>query len=248
MFNALIVDDERPARSRLIRMLQDHPEINIVGEASNGLEALKLVETHTPNLLFLDIEMPGLSGIEVASSVDDNVNVVFTTAYDQYAIQAFDMNAVDYLLKPIEAGRLKKAIGKITSNFNPMPKSLIQRLYSQLSPRTGSLQIAFRTGQGYKIIKSQEISAIVSQNQYAEVYYSDQKMLVDDSLDALEKKFPIGSRLTRVHRSAIVNLEFIERLDRLGDRKFNVVLNDHFHSTVPISREKLPMVKNLLLI
>lgn len=246
MYKALVVDDERPARSRLVKMLQDFPEIEIVGEAASGIEALKMVQLHSPDILFLDIEMPALSGIEVASSVNDPVKIIFVTAYDQYAVKAFEVNALDYLMKPIEKERLKSAIDKTLQSFSPTPKELIQKLYSVLTPKTSIQQIAFKTGQGYQIIKTDEISAIISQNQYAQVYYNDQKILVDDSLDTLEKKLSIDSKLIRVHRSAILNLDFIERLDRLGDRKYHAVLKEHFQSTVPISREKLPLVKNLL--
>src|SRR6476659_937172 len=133
-FSCIIIDDEELARQRLIRLLTPYPFINVIAQATNGLEGLKLVEQHQPDLIFLDVEMPVMNGFEMLSKVKKQPKVIFTTAYDQYAIKAFEENSLDYLLKPIEKERLEKSMEKLQEMHKPMALPL-QDLLEKLKPK-----------------------------------------------------------------------------------------------------------------
>lgn len=245
MLKTIVVDDERLARSRVKKLSSLIPELQIMGEAANGVEALKLISQKKPDLVILDIEMPGLSGIELATLIDQSIKVIFTTAYENYAVKAFEVNAIDYLLKPIAVDRFKKAIKKILYN-EPSEQKTIFNDRPQLAQKHQQQQITFKKGAGYEVIHIKKISAIVSQNQYADVYYDDKKIMVHDSLDDIERKLPSELGFFRIHRSAIVNIMFIKKLYRLGDRKYKAILDDFFNLDLPISRAKLPLLKERL--
>lgn len=193
---ALIVDDERLARAELKRLLAAHTEIEIAGEARNGEEALDLIAKLGPDLLFLDIQMPGMTGFELLERVDDVPQVIFTTAYDQYAIQAFEVNALDYLLKPIAPNRLASALAKL----RPRPE------------RTRLEQVFVRDGDRCWIVRLPDIFLLESEGNYTRVCFGSERPLVRRSLNAFEEQLD-PNVFFRAGRKEIVNLKWIDKVD-----------------------------------
>jgi len=192
----LIVDDERLARLELRRLLAQHPEVEIVGEARSGEEALTLVPQLAPELLFLDIQMPGMTGFEMLERMDDLPQVIFTTAYDAYAIQAFEVNALDYLLKPIAPERLAAALGRVR------PK-----------PERGRLEQVFvRDGDRCWIVRLTDIFLMESEGNYTRLYFGTERPLIRRSLNALEEQLD-PAMFFRAGRGEIINLKWIDKVD-----------------------------------
>ncbi|HEY7333406.1 MAG TPA: LytTR family DNA-binding domain-containing protein [Bryobacteraceae bacterium] len=193
---ALIVDDERLARAELRRLLEPHPEIHIAGEARNGEEALRLARELAPDLLFLDIQMPGMNGFDLLEQLEDVPQTIFTTAYDEYALKAFEVNALDYLMKPIVPARLEAALAK-------------------LRPLRGSArldQVFVRDGDRCWIVRLPDIFLLESEGNYTRVHFRDQRPLIRRSLNALETQLD-PTLFFRAGRKQIVNLKWIEKVD-----------------------------------
>lgn len=243
----LVVDDERPARMRLIRLLQEFADVTIVGEAANGLEALAQVETLRPDVIFLDIEMPGLSGLEVARALPAHgPRVVFATAYDEFAVKAFEANAIDYLLKPVEGPRLAKTIAKLREKTSRLDADVFAHALSKTVTATkGLARIAIRVGAKFVVLDTRKIACLSSCDHYVEIVAEEKKVLADETLDVLEARLN-PERFVRVHRSAIINLDFLKEMRREGDRKYTAVLSDYFDTEQPISRDALPKLKTHL--
>jgi DNA-binding LytR/AlgR family response regulator len=247
---AILVDDEKPARARLARMLAQFPEIEIVGEAQDGVAALELIDNVKPEVIFLDIEMPELDGLGVARSLgQDGPAIVFVTAYDEYALKAFDMNTVDYLVKPVAEGRLEVTIQKLLKRRGHLitPTNSAQNLevvLKQLNVNR-SAKFAVRSGAKFVICDPQKISAIIAKDHYSAILMDGRELLSDDTLEEFEKKLN-GGRFIRVHRSAMINLDYLHELEREGDRKYVAILSQPEKTRVPISRERLDEVKSKL--
>lgn len=243
----LLVDDEAPARSRLARLLKTHAGIEVVGEAASGPEALEKIAVLSPEVVFLDIEMPGLTGLEVAQSLGGKgPKIVFATAYDEFALKAFDLHAVDYLVKPIEAERLKATIEKLKTRTDGQGVAALAAMLKSMSgqgrmPNAGKL--AVRVGAKFQIFDVEQISALSAQDHYVEITAGEKQVLADDSLDALEARLEGSGKFVRIHRSAIVNLDFLKELRREGDRKYVAVLSDYFETELAVSRESLVTLK-----
>jgi two-component system, LytTR family, response regulator len=198
---ALIVDDERLARAELRRLLAAHPEVEIVGEAQNGEEALALIGGLAPALLFLDIQMPGVGGFDLLERLDDMPQVIFTTAYDQYAIQAFEVSALDYLLKPIAPARLAAALAKVRP-----PRE-------DARPATRRLERVFvRDGERCWIVNLPEIFLLESEGNYTRVCFAAERPLIRRSLNVMEEQLD-PALFFRANRQQIVNLKWIEKVD-----------------------------------
>ena len=193
---ALIIDDERLARLELRRLLAAHPEVEIAGEARSGTEALEMIADLAPDLIFLDIQMPGMTGFELLESLEDVPQVIFTTAYDQYAIRAFEVNALDYLLKPIAPERLAAALARVH------PRSETARLD----------QVFVRDGERCWIVRLPDIFLIESEGNYARLYFGNERPLIRRSLNALEAQLD-PAMFFRADRKRIVNLKWIEKVD-----------------------------------
>jgi two-component system, LytTR family, response regulator len=193
---ALIVDDERLARSELRRLLAAHPEVEIVGEARHAEEALELVGKLAPDLIFLDIQMPGMTGFELLEQLDDIPQVIFTTAYDAYAIKAFEVSALDYLLKPIAPARLAAALAKVR------PPALQGRLE----------QVFVRDGDRCWIVHLPDVFLLESEGNYTRLCFGADRPLIRRSLNALEEQLDAGM-FFRAGRKQIINLKWIEKVD-----------------------------------
>jgi len=193
---ALIVDDERLARLELRRLLEAHPEVEIVGEAHNGEEALALVPKLAPDLVFLDIQMPGLTGFDLLERLDDVPQIIFTTAFDAYAIKAFEVNALDYLLKPIAPSRLAAALDRVRP-----------------APQPGRLEQVFvRDGDRCWIVRLPDIFLLESEGNYTRVCFAGERPLIRRSLNALEEQLD-PAVFFRAGRKQIINLKWIDKVD-----------------------------------
>jgi two-component system LytT family response regulator len=193
---ALLVDDERLARLELRRLLAEHGEVEIVGEAATAEEALALIPKLAPDLLFLDIQMPGMTGFDLLERVEDLPQVIFTTAYDEYAIKAFEVNALDYLMKPIPPARLAAALAKVR------PRADKPRLE----------QVFVRDGDRCWIVRLTDIFLLESEGNYTRVCFGSERPLIRRSLNALEEQLD-PAVFFRAGRKAMVNLKWIERVD-----------------------------------
>ncbi len=193
---AIIIDDERLARVELRRLLVAHPEIEIAGEASNGDEALALIAQTSPDLLLLDIQMPGLTGFDVLERLDEVPQVIFTTAYDAYAIKAFEVNALDYLMKPIAAARLAAALAKVRPRSGP---TRLERVF-------------VRDGDRCWIVALPDIFLLESEGNYTRVNFNGQRPLIRRSLNALGAQLD-PAVFFRANRQEILNLKWIDKVD-----------------------------------
>lgn len=203
---ALIVDDERLARKELMKLLEEHPSIEIVGEAMNADEAEKMIEELNPDLLFLDIQMPGRTGFQLLESLESVPLVVFTTAYDEYALKAFEVNALDYLLKPIQPDRLSEAVHKVLDKER-------QREGRGRDSKLGlNDQVFVKDGERCWFVGLSQIRMFESDGNYIKVYFENNKPMIHKSLNALDEKLDERA-FFRASRKHIVNLSWVEGIE-----------------------------------
>jgi two-component system LytT family response regulator len=203
---ALVVDDERLARKELMKLLEDHPSIEVVGEAMNADEAEKLIEEFNPDLLFLDIQMPGRTGFQLLESLDSAPLVVFTTAYDEFALKAFEVNALDYLLKPITSERLSEAVQKILDKERT-------RLGRGRDKRLGlEDQVFVKDGERCWFVNLANIRLFESDGNYIKVFFDNNRPMIHKSLNALDERLDERA-FFRASRKHIVNLSWVEGIE-----------------------------------
>ena len=236
----IIADDETPARNRLRELLADIPGIHIVGEARHGAEAIALAQQSAADLVLLDIRMPEMDGIEAASHLQKLASppaIIFTTAYDAYALQAFDMSAVDYLLKPIRRERLLTAINKARALL-PAQLAAIQPLQSQRSHFSVS-----ERGR-VLLVPVHEVIYLRAELKYTTLRTSEHEYLIEDSLNSIEQEF--GERFLRLHRNCLVNPHYLLGYQKGGDGEQQwVALLKGIPETLAVSRRQLHLLKNL---
>jgi two-component system LytT family response regulator len=206
---ALIVDDERLARKELMKLLEDHPSIEVVGEAQNADEALEMVENLNPDLLFLDIQMPGKTGFQLLEMLDAVPLVVFTTAYDEFALKAFDVNALDYLLKPIQPERLAEAVGKIMQKEKQKKEAFAANAEKKLGLND---QVFVKDGDRCWFVSLSNVRMFESDGNYIKVYFDSNKPMIHKSLNALDEKLDERA-FFRASRKHIVNLSWVEGIE-----------------------------------
>lgn len=211
MIKAIIIDDERLARNELKKLLADFPEIEIVAEAANATEGIEKISDLSPELVFLDIQMPGKTGFEMLSELDRAPNVIFTTAYDEYALKAFEVNALDYLLKPVEPKRLADAINKL-HNHEERDHGNGEPLNFNKSILRETDQVFVKDGERCWFVKLTDIRLFESVGNYAKVYFGTNKPLILKSLNALEERLD-EKVFFRANRKHIVNLRLIEKVE-----------------------------------
>lgn len=210
---AIIIDDERLARTELRKLLQDFPEIEIVDEASNADEGLQKIENHNPDLVFLDIQMPGKTGFDMLSELDHAPQVIFTTAYDEYALKAFEVNALDYLLKPVEPRRLADAVEKLKrSGVTNGSAEKANHLSEPTSILGENDQVFVKDGERCWFVKLSEVRLFESVGNYAKVFFGNNKPLILKSLNALEERLD-DKVFFRANRKHIVNLRMIDKIE-----------------------------------
>ncbi|WP_395005780.1 LytR/AlgR family response regulator transcription factor [Undibacterium sp.] len=199
----MIIDDERLAREELKRLLKQHAELEVVAEAANIVEAQELIRKTVPDLIFLDIQMPGGTGFDLLQSLDDTPEVIFTTAFDQYALRAFDVSALDYLLKPIEPARFAQAVQKAMLKIKPDDE--------QTTPLASDGKVFIKDGERCWFVALDQIALFESEGNYTRVYFDQQRPLMLRSLNQLEARLD-ASKFLRVSRSQIVNMAFVENM------------------------------------
>ena len=235
---ALIIDDERLARSALRRLLRAHSEIKIIAEAANHDDAMRAIDKTSPDVLFLDVEMPGGNGFALLEKLTDVPAVIFTTAYDEYAVRAFEVSALDYLLKPITPERLAAALGRAQRTLATLPK--------EPSNSQGTLalqQIFVRDGERCWIVRMTDIYLMESEGNYTRLYFSGNAPLVFRSLTAIEQRLS-STTFFRANRSQIVNLGWITAVENDIDGRLRISLRDG--KQVEISRRQSRSLKELL--
>jgi two-component system, LytTR family, response regulator len=232
----LIIEDEAPARDILKHYLKDHPEVEILGECSDGFAGMKAIAELKPDLIFLDIQMPKLTGFEMLEILDERPEIIFTTAFDQFAIKAFELNAVDYLLKPVDKVRfdtaLAKAIAKITSGVKSTksPGDILHHLPESSASLT---RIVVRKANSINIIPIDQVKYIEAQDDYVMIYHKTGKALKQQTMKFYEDNLP-GESFARVHRSYIVRIEEINRLEPYSKDNYIALL--HSGEKLPVSR------------
>jgi two-component system LytT family response regulator len=212
MIRAIIIDDERLARNELRKLLLDFPEIEVVAEAANAGEGIERIENMNPELIFLDIQMPGKTGFDMLSELDRIPNVIFTTAYDEYALKAFEVNALDYLLKPVEPKRLADAIQKLHMQDEKDNGSMSISPNVNRSILSENDQVFVKDGERCWFVKLSEIRLFESVGNYAKVYFGPNKPLILKSLNSLEERLD-EKTFFRANRKHIINLRLIEKIE-----------------------------------
>ena len=227
----LIVDDELPARERLKSLLVEIPDTEVVGEASNGEQSLTRAYELTPDVVLLDVRMPGMDGIEVAQHLNalaEPPAVIFTTAFDEYAVNAFEAHAVGYLLKPIRKEKLAAALERAGRLTRPQ----LQKIAAASSEKRRT-HIAARRREGLRLIPIDEVQFFFAEQKYTTVRHVNGEDLIEDSLRLLEEEFDVD--FVRIHRNALVNVRYLERIER-GDDGQSVVRLRGCEAPLQVSR------------
>ena len=236
---ALLVDDERLARVELTKLLEKFPEIEIVGEASNGEEAIDKIEELNPELVFLDIQMPGMTGFEVLEHLHVVPQIIFVTAYDEYALKAFEANALDYILKPVELTRLEKAISKVIEQKEE------EGLNTSTEKLSYDSQIFIKDGEKCWFVKMDKVRMFESEGNYVRLYFEDSKPMILKSVNNLEKRLS-DKEYFRISRKYIINLTWIEKVEAWFNGGLRVTLKSG--EKLEISRRQTSRFKELMTI
>src|ERR1700749_1716192 len=210
MIRAIIIDDERLARNELKKLLLDFPEIEVIAEAANSAEGVEKIDSLSPDLIFLDIQMPGKTGFDMLTELDSAPHVIFTTAYDEYALKAFEVNALDYLMKPVEPKRLADALQKLQQaeekEMAATMAGITRGILTELD------QVFVKDGERCWFVKLGEVRLFESVGNYAKVFFGPHKPLILKSLNALEERLD-EKTFFRANRKHIVNLRLIEKIE-----------------------------------
>jgi two-component system, LytTR family, response regulator len=233
----IIVDDEKLAREGLKSLLKEFPEIEIVGEANNADEAIDMIDKLKPQLMFLDIEMPEKTGFDLLEELIETPCVIFTTAYNEFAIKAFEVNALDYLLKPIQSQRLREAIGKVKKQLADI---VIDRERSVLGEQD---QVFIRDGDKCWFVKLTDIRMIESAGNYAKIFFDTHQPLIHKTLNALDERLSTGM-FFRANRQQIINLRYIEKIEPFFNAGFLIYLKDG--TKVEVSRRQSVKFKEMM--
>jgi len=242
-FGALIVDDEELARQVLRELVQTHPEIQVLAECANGFEAVKAISEHKPDLMFLDVQMPKLSGFDVLELIEDNVAVIFVTAYDQYAMKAFEVHAVDYLLKPIGRDRFEEALERAKKRVGERRQPVEQIVAAARPPQQYPERLVVRDGTKVTLIPVAKLDYVEAQDDYVSLATHGVKHLKQQTIASIESALN-PSRFVRIHRSYIVNFERVVRIEPYGKDSRLAILGDG--TRLPVSRTGYARLKSLL--
>jgi two-component system LytT family response regulator len=237
---AIIIDDERLARNELKKLLQEFPEVEVIGEAANANEGIDKIESLSPDLIFLDIQMPGKTGFDMLTEIERAPHVIFVTAYDEHALKAFEVNALDYLMKPVEPKRLADALVKVKQKDE-------EEELSYTNIRTGLLsehdQVFVKDGERCWFVKLSEVRLFESVGNYAKVFFAGHKPLILKSLNSLEERLD-DKVFFRANRKHIVNLRMIDKIEPY----FNggLLLELHGGEKIEVSRRQAVKFKEMM--
>jgi two-component system LytT family response regulator/two-component system response regulator LytT len=251
--SALIVDDEKPARDELSYLLKSIPDVNVVGQARNGLEALSFIKEHAPDLVFLDVQMPGLDGFAVLKKLVERKvklpQIVFATAYDHYAVQAFEVNAVDYLLKPFDKGRLSRSLSRVRRSLETQEspvgrlESLLDRVGSRSAPPT---KLLLRAQQRLFLIDAADMVFATIEDGLITVATREVEGTSNyRTLDELQASLD-SNLFWRVHRSHLVNINQIKEVLPWFKSSYQLRMSDRRQSEIPVSRAQTRRLRELL--
>jgi two-component system LytT family response regulator len=233
---AIVVDDSRLARNELKRLLKDFEQIEIIGEAADASEAKQLIEEKSPDLIFLDIQMPGKNGFELLESLEDVPDVIFTTAYDEYAIKAFDYNALDYLQKPVQKDRLAGALNKLIEKRDKIKSSHEERM-------TENHQVFVKDGERCWFVLLSEVRLFEVDGNYTKLYFEGNKPMIPRTLNYLETRLDIKT-FFRANRQQIINLRWVERIEPWFSGSIKIYMKGGHE--VDVSRRQTQRFKELM--
>lgn len=248
MITAFVVDDEPLAVTRLIRLLGKTGRVTVAGSTSDPVSAPAMLAAHAPDVLFLDVEMPELNGFQLLERLPTLPLVVFTTAFDQYALAAFETNSVDYLVKPIELARLERALDKVErfrGGNAPDVRTLVREVAAQLARPRVLDRLASRVGERTILLDVSRITHIVSRDKLTYAVANGREHVLDETLTQLEMALD-STRFVRIHRTTIVNLAAIAELDRWIDGGVLVRLRDERRTELPVARDRVKVLKKSL--
>lgn len=246
---ALIVDDEAPARTLLRELLAEHPEVEVVGEASNGFEAVKVVAALSPDVIFLDIQMPKLDGFEVLELLgEDRPSVVFVTAFDEYALRAFEVHALDYLLKPIEPERLAGAVRRLSRSTSPPSDEVVGKLVRDRRAEDGDRRrpidrVLVRDGDQIHVVAAPRIDYIEAQDDYVLLVAGEKRLRKQQTLGELGEQLDPRA-FVRIHRSYLLQVDRLTGLERYAKDSRVAILHDG--TRLPVSRSGYARLRELL--
>ena len=242
-WRALIVDDEELAREIIRELLQPHTEIEVVAECANGFEAVKACAEHRPDLIFLDVQMPKLTGFDVLELIVEDASVIFVTAYDQYAMRAFEVHAVDYLLKPIGKKRFEEALERAKSRLGEKTPSSQKLADSARPPQQFLERVVVKDGTRVTLIPIAKLDYVEAQDDYVALASQGKKHLKQQTIASLEACLDPNC-FVRIHRSYIVNLERVVRIEPYGKDSRLAILSDG--ARLPVSRTGYARLQSLL--
>ncbi len=241
--NVVIIDDEPLARSIVKEYLQSYPEINILAECNDGFEGVKSIQQYQPDLIFLDIQMPKINGFEMLELVEDPPAVIFTTAFDEFAIKAFESNAVDYLLKPFSKDRFDKAIQKYLTQKQSAPQQTEAILESAAQSPAQQNRIVVKDGSRIKIIPVAQVQYLEAADDYVKIFTGEGSFLKKKTMSYFEQSLQ-AFQFVRVHRSYIVNTQLITRIDAYEKDSHLVLLSTG--SKLPVSKAGYAKLREVL--
>jgi len=245
IIKTLIIEDEKPARDLIRNYLEDFPMVELIGEYDNGFDGLKAINELKPDAIFLDVQMPKLTGFEMLEVLEHIPEVIFTTAYDQYAIQAFEQNATDYLLKPFSKERFGEAIGKLKSRIESQTtENGLERIKRHLVESDEKLhRVVIKKSGKIHVISTRDINYLEAQDDYVMIYTDEGRFLKQQTMKYFENHLD-PEQFVRVHRSYITNITCIERIEPYEKTNFILILKDG--NKVPVSRSGMQVLKENL--
>jgi len=227
-YRVLIIDDEQPARDVIRHYLKDHPEMELIGEFADGFTGLKAIQELKPDLVFLDVQMPKLTGLELLDLLEDAPVIIFSTAYDQYAIKAFEMNAVDYIMKPYSRERFSQAVIKAVNQMNGEPRatSTVKNLVKTMDESNELLQrIAVKSRHKVSVVPVEEIIYMEAEGDYVMIHTKESRHLKEKTMKYFETHLDPG-QFIRIHRSFIINARFIDRIEYYDKENYAVLMKN----------------------
>jgi two-component system LytT family response regulator len=246
--HAYVLDDENLAVQRLARLLEATGRVTIAGSSTDPEAALEFLRAHAVDVLFLDIQMPAMNGFELLERLESQPIVIFTTAYDRYALDAFAVNSIDYLLKPIEPDRLDRALDKVSrlaGQPRPDIRALARELAEALSPNRRLERVASRVGERTTVLDVARISHFVSKDKLTFAVVNGHEHIVDSTLSELEARLE-ARRFARIHRATIVNISFVQELFPAVDGGVLVRLKDDRKTELSVARDRVRYLKDRL--